>query len=612
RRACIDTNPFDGSCDEEFHDNRVRACVAGDKMADPSNCANTVVLICEGGANGADTITANPFHTLCNEGTTYDNARLILCEGDPANLPTDVAVSACKDDKLSGMICGTGVGAGSTHGTNPYADICDEPTALTDNFDLTVARGTFCTTFSYNDNCVDNPAVAWKDNAKTGADGLTDLDVLSADGVAETNPVTNYILGQIDELNLGFDQTNVPNTITGFEKGDLKLADLDSMVGAGNGVAFATFANAANEAAQRGQKFYAGLLSNTDLGELLTADTAISTVWKAKVAIIIGSNALVEDDFTLDVIFGGDASTNTITTRAGDAIEFGNNISFVIAGKFNNSGVIFGTTTYTDSDASTTSTGSLTGLIGEYGAVGAFISDSSNAAGDFAGGFVADNPNTGTVDCDATGTPFNRMVCSGAGDLRAELCRTRATASVLPLDFDAPTDCVDDVVVAICASSGTSANPFDTLVCAGTDQTQNQLDFVDNCANTDTSVLREATCLDNIMRCIADPFAKGQGCGGAEYANVETARIEFCAFDATPFDNKCINVPNINVVRGKACAEGLSSDPLCGHETMDDSYIKAYCADPISANDVTNCENAYELANPVNLASDLVTTKRIA
>ncbi|MCA8834732.1 MAG: hypothetical protein K8953_06550, partial [Proteobacteria bacterium] len=42
RRACIDTNPFDGSCDEEFHDNRVRACVAGDKMADPSNCANTV------------------------------------------------------------------------------------------------------------------------------------------------------------------------------------------------------------------------------------------------------------------------------------------------------------------------------------------------------------------------------------------------------------------------------------------------------------------------------------------------------------------------------------------------------------------------------------------
>ncbi|MCA8834950.1 MAG: hypothetical protein K8953_07665, partial [Proteobacteria bacterium] len=239
RRACIDTNPFDGSCDETYHGNRVTACRAGDKMANTSNCASTVVLICEGGNTASDgssgeDITANPFDTLCNAGTDYDGARLRACEGDPANLPSG-DVTLCKDAKLSGMICGTGEGSGSTHGSNPYADICNQPEALINNFDLIVARGTFCTEFSYNNNCVDNAAVKWKDTAKTGADGLTDLDVLSADGVSTDNPATNYILGQIDELNLGFDQAVVPNTITGFQKGDLKLADLDSMAGAGNG-----------------------------------------------------------------------------------------------------------------------------------------------------------------------------------------------------------------------------------------------------------------------------------------------------------------------------------------------------------------------------------------
>ena len=68
-----------------------------------------------------------------------------------------------------------------------------------------IAQNTFCTSYSYDDNCT-NPAVAWKDGAKTGVDGLTDLRVLSADGVSTDNPATNYILGQVNELNLGFDQ----------------------------------------------------------------------------------------------------------------------------------------------------------------------------------------------------------------------------------------------------------------------------------------------------------------------------------------------------------------------------------------------------------------------
>ncbi len=585
--------------------------------------------------NNADPLTSGDINDVCNTNPLFADerqARIALCEEsttsfndlcknlDAGNTDTSgfggIATARntyCRNslDAAEGEGSGNCVTIketfcdGEDAGDKPHAAVCG---------DNVQAKMTFCTRFSYDNNCTDNAAVEWKDTAVLD-DGVT---VLSADGVSTDNPATNYILGQINELNLGFDQSQVSSlaNITGFVADKLSLSELDV---AGDGrdsdsVAFATFINSdfADVAGTSSkQRFYAGLLSNTDLGDPLIADTTISTVWKAKAAIIVGTNDLVRDElFTLDVIFGDGA--NTITTRDGDAIEFGTDITFLITGKFNTEGVIFGSTEYTNSAGSpTTSIGSLTGLIGAKGAVGAFISGSTNDAGDFAGGFVADNPNTGTIDCEATGIPFNKIACPNAGVLRAELCRTRValTPSGLPLDFDVMTDCVSDsdIVNVICASSGKSANPFDMVVCVSRDQTQNQLAFVDNCANTDMSVLNGATCSGDIMRCIADPFASGQGCGGDEYTNVEAKRIEFCAFDASPFDGKCVNVPNINVVRGKACAEG-ATDGNCGDENEPNSYIEAYCDDPISANDVANCGEAYELANPVNLTDDLVTT----
>ncbi len=547
-RACLNTNPFAGTCDERHHDARVQACRDGDKMAlVGDNCDATVVLICEGGVNGEDTITANPFHTLCNDGTTYDKARLNLCEGDPANLPTGPTGGAklCKDNKLSGAICGTGTGDGSdsTHGSNPFADICNQSAALTEHFNLAVARGTFCTEFSYNNNCTDNAAVKWKDTAvdKDGSPGLNVLSAGDADGITNTaidenNPVTNYILGQTNGLNLGFDQANVPNTITGFKKDDLKLEDLDSTyAGDGDGVAFATFTN--TEDTTPAQKFYAGLLSNTDLGAPLTTENNLSTVWNAKAAIIVGTGAVVTDDFTLEVIF--DVGGNTITTRTGDLISFGTGITFAIMGKFNTDGVIFGETTYTDTNSGDSSIGTVTGLIGEYGAVGAFISGSTNDAGDFAGGFVADNPNAGLIDCTKKGIPFNRTACPNADVVRAQVCHDRATAlsENEPLGFNETTDCRGDVVEAICANNNngtTYENIFDSL-CNN---------------NAGYKTLREDGCRRGVLPPLAD-------CS----LTIET----FCEFEnsasANIFDSLCL----AGYVDERKDACSLSNAPLFDH-----------------------------------------------
>ena len=80
---------------------------------------------------------------------------------------------------------------------------------------------------------------------------------------------------------------------SGFVAGKLSLSELDDKTADGrdsDSVAFATFINSdfADVAGRSSkQRFYAGLLSDTDLGGHLTAiNTTISTVWKARAAII--------------------------------------------------------------------------------------------------------------------------------------------------------------------------------------------------------------------------------------------------------------------------------------------------------------------------------------
>ncbi|MCA8834691.1 MAG: hypothetical protein K8953_06345, partial [Proteobacteria bacterium] len=97
-------------------------------------CAAVTTLTCEGGAG----VDANPFAAICQVASNpYDDERLSLCGGAIAGLPSGVMPSACKPDNLSGRICGT---ADSTPGSNPFAPICSDGTAIVDGFDIDMAQ----------------------------------------------------------------------------------------------------------------------------------------------------------------------------------------------------------------------------------------------------------------------------------------------------------------------------------------------------------------------------------------------------------------------------------------------------------------------------------------
>ena len=141
--------------------------------------------------------------------------------------------------------------------------------------------------------------------------------------------------------------------------------------------------------------FYAGLLSGTNLGRPLT-DSSANGQWNGQIQIIdIGS--VYHSDFTLTVNFGGTgAEAGNISTGIIGLGSYGE--SFKAIGTFDNNGVIsgrvlygFGITVNTDIDTTEALAqypGTLTGLIGQQGAVGAFIADQSDSSY-YTGGFVA-------------------------------------------------------------------------------------------------------------------------------------------------------------------------------------------------------------------------------
>ena len=141
-------------------------------------------------------------------------------------------------------------------------------------------------------------------------------------------------------------------------------------------------------------RYYAGLLSGTDVGGPLR-DNSASGAWIGKLAFIVGQGELSGTvDFTLDVDFDAKTIGASDTITAGD-VDYADTTlgQFYINGRFTDKGVIYGATRLSNADATESSRGSLTGVIGQNGAVGAFVSsgagDSVNTLGEYAGGFVA-------------------------------------------------------------------------------------------------------------------------------------------------------------------------------------------------------------------------------
>ena len=255
---------------------------------------------------------------------------------------------------------------------------------------------------------------------------------------------TNYVAGDAANLDIGGASGGLIKTHTstlndvGYAEADDGVYDDQSASG---------FALAYIPEVREGQRvtspsrYYAGLLSGTDVGGPLRGGFATAK-WAGKLTIIDqGGELSATEDFTLDVNFDtrtiGASDTRTFPTatietymdREGSEIVTKTRIIngteerdvdyavttlglFYINGRFTDQGVIYGTTRLVSNGGFRTiepnsengltepevvsvpgaesSRGTLTGVIGQNGAVGAFISSGSgNTFGEYAGGFVA-------------------------------------------------------------------------------------------------------------------------------------------------------------------------------------------------------------------------------
>ncbi|MCA8834798.1 MAG: hypothetical protein K8953_06880, partial [Proteobacteria bacterium] len=138
---------------------------------------------------------------------------------------------------------------------------------------------------------------------------------------------------------------------------------------------------------------YAGILLNTDLGAPLTASSAVA-LWRGQFSVLEGAGAVVSSSFVLGVSFTDTATGGTINGESGT-------LDYAFTGTFDNRGVIDGTINRSvvvgtsPNQTLATRAGTLTGLIGFDGAVGAFHSN-AGVADSYYGGFVA-RPTRDTV-----------------------------------------------------------------------------------------------------------------------------------------------------------------------------------------------------------------------
>ena len=190
----------------------------------------------------------------------------------------------------------------------------------------------------------------------------------------------------------------------------LTLADGASLGGhAADGVAF--FGKTITS--ENNNRYYSGILANTDLGLPLEPEGTPIYEWQG-VFQAIGVNAL-KTDFTLTVTYTGGNYAGEIEAF----INRSGNYYYHIQGNFNHGGVIVNGTAdygqYTDGDrddpiARKRQTGVLSGLIGQEGAIGAFITTGGGIGGYYysSGGFVA-VPNRPDLPTSAPDTTTNRV-----------------------------------------------------------------------------------------------------------------------------------------------------------------------------------------------------------
>ncbi len=144
--------------------------------------------------------------------------------------------------------------------------------------------------------------------------------------------------------------------------------------------------------------YHAGLWDSTDLGAAISLGVAfngdMTAMWKGKFSVFQGDTARFDDDdFTLEIDFINNSFSATVDdTNA--------NNDYYLSGSYTTNGVMTGQVNHSENASDlTTKNGILTGLIGQEGAVGVFVSnvgdeekntiDGGMGATGYAGGFVA-------------------------------------------------------------------------------------------------------------------------------------------------------------------------------------------------------------------------------
>lgn len=215
-----------------------------------------------------------------------------------------------------------------------------------------------------------------------------------ADSITPTAGRNGFLQGDIG----GVRYDNIPN-------GQRDSVDLSASRSNGSGLGGDDLDGVAfYQAEQNNQNnYYAAIYSSTRLGQPLSNESQDGD-WNGVLGYIVsdinpnseGEERTATRDMKLTVNF----STKQISADV--AAHASGNLRFNLAGRFDRRGVFTGTTTLTGGTGAIAGTtqGTLVGLIGQEGAVGAFISNADQTTNPFAGGFVAaaDSASDNNVD----------------------------------------------------------------------------------------------------------------------------------------------------------------------------------------------------------------------
>ncbi len=415
-------NPFDSLCGSGYNNARETTC-----YSNPSSrkCSDTVVRVCND----------DPFNSLCRNVQSYINERKTICRANSNNWRCGSLIrsvcrnnpfdrmcnsfydhpreTACRNGSASRWQCRTTV-AGVCR-NNPFDSLCGSG--------YTQTRRALCTDNPFAPRCAGEgyndlrvsfcegkvgthrscPAPTPQVTAKVWADSF---DTPLAHGVTADDTESKFLIGKATDLDTGgVDALSTnPNYF-----GNLNLADATFNGTALGGDVADGMAFFAAGYANNGRLYsYAGILEGTNLGAPL-ADTAGTAKW-------IGSfkkEGSYPTDFVLNISFGTGAGAGEIEALVQNYGYSSYQHDFHVKGEFDDAGVITGAvhrgnfkTNDTDNRGTVvSSTGKLTGLIGEEGAVGAFL------LGNTFGGFVARPSSTAelrTLAQTCTDDPFNK------------------------------------------------------------------------------------------------------------------------------------------------------------------------------------------------------------